>query len=357
MARSALATAYIPSPASNHYGQRKEKIKKTIVHHAAGVLSAKTLADLFANPKRKASANYVIGNDGEIICCLDESIVPGTSGSYDADKDAVTIEVSNCATHDNWPVSPKALNSLILLCADIAKRNDLGKLIKRENLCWHSMYAATACPGPFLLSKMDYIAAEANKINFKFDGEIAGNDIPRTTDSLVVYFKGLLKDGRTGTNQWGYEAPIDKNGVVLESPEYRGNTKIPEGGKVLSGHGKAGAWLQERISLGDLVWFENGKAQIIKGLHKTVDSVDGQRYKDYLCVYRNGKKCPTNEWGTEVAIDKNGVAGKPVYGVGKMEIPEGGFVVSGHGKASDWVLENIKKGRTVTFNGKILKVM
>ena len=56
-------------------------------------------------------------------------------------------------------------------------------------------------------------------------------------------------------------------------------------------------------------------------------------------------------------IDKNGVAGKPVYGVGKMEIPEGGFVVSGHGKASEWVLENIKKGRTVTFNGKILKVM
>ena len=195
------------------------------------------------------------------------------------------------------------------------------------------------------------------KENLYVPGKLAGNDIPRTTDSLVVYFNGLLKDGRTGTNQWGYEAPIDKNGVVLESPKYRGNTKIPEGGKVLSGHGKAGVWLKERISLGDLVWFENGKTQIIKGLHKTVDSVDGQRYKDYLCVYRNGKKCPTNEWGTEVAVDKNGVAGKPVYGVGKMEIPEGGFVVSGHGKASDWVLENVKKGRTVTFNGKVLKVM
>ena len=49
MARSSLATAYIPSPASNHWGQRKEKIKKIIVHHAAGVLTAKALADLFAN--------------------------------------------------------------------------------------------------------------------------------------------------------------------------------------------------------------------------------------------------------------------------------------------------------------------
>lgn len=193
--------------------------------------------------------------------------------------------------------------------------------------------------------------------NLYVPGKLSGNDISRGTDKLVLYFKGLSGNGRTGTNMWGYEVAIDKNGVVLEDPHYSGDTKIPVGGKVLSGHGKAGVWLQERISLGDLVWFENGKTQIIKGLHKTVDSVDGQRYKDYLCVYRNGKKCPTNEWGTEVAIDKNGVAGKPVYGVGKMEIPEGGFVVSGHGKSSDWVLENINKGRTVTFNGKILKVM
>lgn len=187
-------------------------------------------------------------------------------------------------------------------------------------------------------------------------GKLSGNDILRTSDSLVLYFKGLYNDGRTGTNKWGYEVAIDKNGVVLESPKYRGNTKIPEGGKVLSGHGKAGKWVQEHISLGDLVWFESGKTHVIKGLHKTVDSVDGQRYKDYLCVYRNGKKCPTNEWGTEVAIDKNGVAGKPVYGVGKMDIPEGGFVVSGHGKASEWILDNIKKGSTVSVIGAVLRV-
>ena len=49
--------------------------------------------------------------------------------------------------------------------ADIAKRNGMGKLVKGKNVTWHSMYKNTNCPGPYLLSKLDYIIEEANKIN------------------------------------------------------------------------------------------------------------------------------------------------------------------------------------------------
>ena len=59
-------------------------------------------------------------------------------------------------------VSDASLNSLIKLVADIAKRNNLGTLVKGKNLTWHSIYSNTACPGAYLLSKMDYIATEAN---------------------------------------------------------------------------------------------------------------------------------------------------------------------------------------------------
>lgn len=356
MARSLLARGYIPSPSTNHWGQRKEEITRFIVHHAAAVRTAEALANEFANPSRKASPNYVIGNDGKIICCVDESIVPGTTNGYENDKNAVTVEVSNCKMGEPWAVSDKALNSLILLAADVAKRNKgIGKYVKGVNMCWHSMYAATACPGRFLLSKMDYIVAEANKINYAFSGELTGTDVPRTTDSLIVYYKGLYNDGRTGTNRWGYEVAIDKNGVVLEDPHYLGNTKIPENGKVLSGHGEAGKWIYKNIKQGYVVWFENGVTKIGKGIHHSIDSFNGQRGKDHLCVYNQGKKCPTNEWGAEVAII-NGKAQNAVYGVGKMEIPQGGFVVSGHGKAADWVLEKIKKGCKVSINGNVLKV-
>ena len=96
MSNSALVARFIPSADCNHYGKRTAEIDKIIVHHAAGKLTAERLAQIFADPKRGASATYCIGNDGEIVRCLDESIAPGTSGSYEADNGAVTIEVANC---------------------------------------------------------------------------------------------------------------------------------------------------------------------------------------------------------------------------------------------------------------------
>ena len=357
MSNSTFAKTYIPAASTNHWGARKEKIKKILVHHMAAKWTAKRCAESFAQSSRGASATYCIGYDGEIVRCLDENITPGTSGGYEYDKDAVTIEVANSATGGNWPVSDKALNSLIILCADIAKRNNLGTLAKGKNLCWHQMYAATACPGPYLLSKMDYIATEANKINAPFNGELAGNDKSRGTDELVVYFKGLTNNGRTGTNQWGYEVAIDKNGVVLENPHYSGNTVIPVGGKVLSGHGEAGTWIKNNIKQGYLVWFEGGKTQISRNQHRSVDVVNGIRGAEQLVVYNKGDKATTNKWGYEVAIGKDGKAtSNPVYGVGNMAIPSGGFVLSGHGDAGKWISTNVKKGKNVTFNGNLIIV-
>ncbi len=254
MSNSALAKYYIPAADCNHRGSRKVKIAKIIVHHAAGVISADNLAKLFANPNRKASATYCIGNDGTIVRGLDENIAPGTSGSYEADKDAVTIEVSNSKTGEPWQVSDAAMNSLIKLCADIAKRNSLGNLVKGKNLCWHSMYAATACPGRFLLSKMDYIASEANKLNapapttVAATGVVTGIDIGRGTDALVLYKTGT--NGKTGTNKWGTEVALDKNFKVLSVEYGKGNMAIPSGGCVLSGHGKSSDWLLNNAKKG-----------------------------------------------------------------------------------------------------------
>ena len=247
MSNSALTKKHIPSPSTNHWGARKEKIKKIIVHHAAAVVSAEALANLFANPARKASATYVIGNDGTIIRCLDENITPGTSGGYDADKDAVTIEVSNSASGGQWPVSNAVLQSLIKLCADIAKRNSLGNLVKGKNLCWHSMYQATACPGQYLLSQMDYIAAEANKINTPVEaGVVTGINTGRGADALIMY-----TTGKTGTNQWGTEVAVDKNFKVLSVEYGKGNMTVPAGGLVFSGHGPNSSYLLSNAKKGE----------------------------------------------------------------------------------------------------------
>ena len=209
-------------------------------------------------------------------------------------------------------------------------------------------------PRPYLEGTKSF-SGKAQAI--KVDGTLSGVDKGRGENELIVYYKGLTGDGKTGTNKWGYEVAIDKNGVVLENPHYSGNTVIPKDGKVLSGHNKAGEWIYKNIKKGYLVWFENGKTCIVKGVHRSVDVVNGIRATDYLAVYNSGSKATTNKWGYEVAIGKDGKAmSNPVYGVGSMTIPTGGFVVSGHNEAGKWIYANIKKGKTVTFNGKFITI-
>lgn len=146
---------------------RGRKITKITVHHVAGVTTVEALGNLFANASRKASSNYGIGSDGRVGLYVDEANQAWTSSNSENDSQAVTIEVSNSQKGGNWPVSDKVLAKLIDLCVDICERNGIEKLNytgdKNGNLTRHNMFAATACPGPYLQSKFPYIAEEVNK--------------------------------------------------------------------------------------------------------------------------------------------------------------------------------------------------
>lgn len=357
MSNSAFATVKVPAYKGNYTKGRSSKISEITIHHVAAIVTAQRCGEEFQRVGREGSSHYGIGNDGEIGIYVNECDTAWANSNWESNCRAVSIETSNSSTGGDWPVSNKALNSLILLCADIAKRNGLGKLVPGKNLTWHSMYAATTCPGNYLRSKMEYIAKEANKINEPFNGKLSGTDKSRGSNELIVYYKGLKNNGKTGTNMWGYEVSIDKNGVALENPHYSGNTSIPAGGKVLSGHGEAGTWVKNNIRKGYLVWFSDGKTCIAKNVHRSVDVVNGARGSNQLVVYNKGSKATTNKWGYEVAIGKDGKAtSNPVYGVGSMSIPTGGFVISGHGEAGTWIYSNIKKGKTVLFNGKYIAI-
>lgn len=151
---------------SPHYSKRTGKISKITIHHAAAVASVEALGNVFQS--KEASANYGIGSDARVALYVDEAHRSWASSNATNDNVAVTIEVSNSASGGQWPVSDTVLKKLIELCADICKRNGIEELKytgKADgNLTMHKMFAATACPGPYLESKMPYIAAEVNKI-------------------------------------------------------------------------------------------------------------------------------------------------------------------------------------------------
>ena len=164
MSNSALVDYTRLSPNRSH--PRNHTIDKITIHHMAGNLSVETCGSVFANSSREASANYGIGSDGRVGLYVDEGDRAWASASPNNDNRAVNIEVANCATGGDWPVSSAAYNKLIDLCVDICQRNGIKALNYTGdadgNLTEHRMFMATACPGPYLHERMPQIAAAVN---------------------------------------------------------------------------------------------------------------------------------------------------------------------------------------------------
>ena len=182
MSNSNLVNIKVPANQNNYgVGRNGKNIEIITIHHMAGVLTAKECGRIFQDGSRKLSSHYGIGKDGKIGLYVDEENTAYTNGDFESNSIAVTIEASNSEASGNYPVSDEVLSVLIKLIADIAKRNNLGTLVKGENLTWHKMHAATTCPGEYLLSKIDYIVEEANKINNEVTPEPQPNPEPGTT--------------------------------------------------------------------------------------------------------------------------------------------------------------------------------
>ena len=176
MSRSSLVDYVKISPNSSN--PRNNKIKKITIHHMAGNLSVESCGNVFQNKNRQASSNYGIDSNGRVGLYVEEENRAWTSSNRVNDNQAVTIEVANDGGAPDWHVSDKALTKTIWLCVDICRRNGIEKLNltgdSNGNLTMHKMFTATTCPGPYLESKMPYIANEVNKI---LSGETGNNDV------------------------------------------------------------------------------------------------------------------------------------------------------------------------------------
>lgn len=193
MSNSSLVTYTKLSP--NCYKPRKYPISRFTIHHMAWVMcTSKKCADSFASPSRSASATYCIGYDGDISQSVKEENAPWTSSSYDNDNRAITFEVANSKGGPNWEVSDKSYKALINLMVDCCKRNGKTKVIwlgdKEKSLAYkpasnemlmtvHRWFSSTACPGPYLMSKMGDIA---NKVNAQL--QKAGDPVQSTPEPI-----------------------------------------------------------------------------------------------------------------------------------------------------------------------------
>ena len=144
---------------------RTSPITIITIHHAAGVLDLSGFSSIL-HSGREVSWNYAVANNGQIGLYVPEAYRAWTSSSRSNDMKAITIEVSNSTNSEPWPISPAAYASLLNLCDDICRRNNIQKIIytgsTSGNLTMHKWFTSTGCPGPTLSSKFPDIAQQVN---------------------------------------------------------------------------------------------------------------------------------------------------------------------------------------------------
>lgn len=170
MSNSPLVSYTKLSP--NHSGKRTHVIDRITPHCVVGQCSVESLGEVFAHTSRQASSNYGIGSDGRVGLYVNEENRSWCSSSNENDQRAVTIECASDTT-EPYAFNSACYQTLINLCIDICKRNGKTVLLwlgdqstsinynPRANemvLTVHRWFAATACPGTWMMDHMSDLA-------------------------------------------------------------------------------------------------------------------------------------------------------------------------------------------------------
>lgn len=187
-----------------NYTQNKtttaNKVNHYLVPHVyVGQVTAKRGADHFATPC-DASCQYVVGTDGIAQCvpekdrswCTGGSLtVNGYTGSK-IDYESITFECA-CDAKAPYALRDDVFERLYTLMADCAIRNNMGILKwkndktlvgnwQEQNILVHRWFARKSCPGDWLMTHMDELVYEANRI-------ITGGDVPKKLVAQpTIYF-------------------------------------------------------------------------------------------------------------------------------------------------------------------------
>jgi len=182
-----------------------QPIRGVVIHHVAGTNGLNYVAN--AN-SRNSHPTYHIANSGAVTGIVNPERRPYSTGGV-PDPNAVTFEIDNSSVGGDWPVSREALEALIdviIYHASVSERagNGFAKNIKGVTqseffIAWHKQYSATACPGPFLMSQLDYIVAECNN-RTSSNPPIRPIIPPAPTPSQKPILILPLKRGSTGKN-------------------------------------------------------------------------------------------------------------------------------------------------------------
>lgn len=172
-----IITDYITT--TNYTDRGGQEIDRLTVHCVVGQLPAIQVAKMFT-PQRKASANYIIGKDGEVVRNVPEQYRAWTSGTGNKkgsnDMRAINIEVASDTTKP-YAFNNKAYSALIDLAVDICKRYNkhlvwipnkqeaLNYVCNKDEMLitLHRWFQAVECPGDWFIEHIPNFVETVNK--------------------------------------------------------------------------------------------------------------------------------------------------------------------------------------------------
>lgn len=91
-----------------------------------------------------------------------------------------------------------------------------------------------------------------------------------------------------------------------------------------------------------------------------IDSINGTRWADYICVYKDIEHTGQNQWGENIVVNSEGIVTEKIPGgdaLGKdLAVPEGGMVVSGTGDVSKQMYASVEIGDKCLFDEYSMRV-
>lgn len=189
-------------------------------------------------------------------------------------------------------------------------------MVLRKNLTWHSLFHNTACPGPYLKSKLAYICEEANRIN----------GMKPNPEPIIPDYTGVITyqayDGK-----WEQEVNRCDNsneGYAGDSVHFiSGARAYPQFGEIImESHELGGQWLGP-VSSKNYKKNDMNDANSYAGIYGIpqdafrIKSTLG--YVDYRVLVKNDRgELVWLEWVRGFGDNPDqyaGIFGKPIYGI------------------------------------------
>lgn len=189
---------------NNRPYEKRKKTTAIAVHYIGNAgTSAEANRNYFQNNNDDVSANYIIGLNGEIICC----IPPDEVAWCTCQANSYSVSIENCHPDSTGKFNSKTYQSLVELCAYLCRKYGLDE----SDLIRHYDVTGKVCPKGFVPKSKGGSDDNSNTAWKKFKADVKAKlgGTSTTTNTKTATFYRVRKSWSDAKSQIGAFSSLD----------------------------------------------------------------------------------------------------------------------------------------------------